>query len=361
MSEFTFENIIIKTVIAHTIKAKIANENTEPITTSNVINLDQEVKALFQVRLSEALGNTSHGVQMDIERNLTTDPIHLISEIILKPDENFINHSIKLAHNLQAAHTNPAWPGGVMIVLKGTIGSHDKNFVAIIKAETDKGLTISSDNGESTLKLVKDMLLSQSQRLYKVAMIVENSPLNIAEKPPYSKEHFLCFLFDHMLTRLETGRAAAYFYNTFMGMSIRTSDAKYTQIFFDESQAYINKNNSFTDEQKSSYRETLRSTLRDNTPSINLEDFAEKTFPEEIQQEYIDHLRSKNFPDRSVMKDSNYIKNKLRKPRTTTMTSGVKILVPSDSNPNELVRKISVENNKTTFEISGLIQSEDIS
>lgn len=358
-NDFAFKNINIEKIIAHTIKAKAASDsNVEPITSTQLVNLDSESKTLFTVRLSDSLGNTSHGVQMDIERNTPADPIHLCGEM-LHDSNNFIDHSITLAKKLQQAHTNASWPGGIMFVLEGTIGVADQKFIAIIKAETENGIRVVNTDGIIQLQVIKDLLLSKHQKLYKVAMVIQNAQLALNDEKVYDSTSFLCFLFDHTLTRLETKKAAAYFYSTFMGMSIRKSDAKYTEIFFNETQQYINNNNSFTQEDKRTYREALRTALKDNTPSIHIEDFADKTFPDDSKDDYLSHMDSKDFPKRAVVKDIDYIKKRLRKPRTTTMTSGVKILIPSDKEPKDVLETVKVTNGKTTFIIDGIIQTED--
>lgn len=356
---FAFKNLNVEKIIAHTIKAKAASDsNVEPETSNQIIELDSEAKTLFTVRIADALGNTSHGVQMDIERNTSTDPIHLCAEI-LQDSNNFIDHSIALAKKLQQAHTNASWPGGIMFVIEGTVGVNDKKFIAIIKAETENGVRVVNNEGIIQLQVIKDLLLSKYQKLYKVAMVIQNAPLVLNNEKVYDPASFLCFLFDHTLTKLETKKAAAYFYSTFMGMSIRKSDAKFTEIFFNETQQYINSNNSFTPEEKHTYREALRTALKDNTPSIHIEDFAEKTFSDSVKDDYLNHMDSKDFPKRAVVKDVEYIKRRLRKPRTTTMTSGVKILIPSDKEPKDVLKAVNVADGKTTFIIDGIIQTED--
>lgn len=360
MQDFKFENINVKTVIAHTILPKKANENTQPILSDHIITLEDGVAALFELRLSDALGSKSHGVQMDIERNNPGDPVHICAEIFAKED-GFVERSQEIAKKLQLAHTNASWPGGVMFLVCGTIGANNKKFIAIIKAETDKGLTLIKDAGTAKLKLIKDMLLSQQQKLYKVAMIVQNAPLVTDANGIYQTSCFLCFLFDHTLTLLETGRPAAYFYNSFMGMTIRKSDTKYTQIFFEQTQQFINNNSQLTDEEKADCRELLRATLKDNTPSIKLDDFADNAFNGKVKDAYIEHMNAQDFPNRAIVKNNDYIKKKLRRPRKTTMTSGVQILVPGDKNPKDLIEKKEVKENKTTFIIDGVIESEDIS
>lgn len=359
MAGFEFTNFTIDRAIAHIIKVKERDQLTLPQIYNDLLEIDTSAKTLIQVRVSDALGKRSHGVEMDISRNEADDPAQLCGKIIVDPDEQFIPRSQDLARGLQKAQTSPGWPGGVLIVIYGTVGTNAKKCVVIIKAETDKGFNAVDVNGRIKFELVKQMLLSATQRLYKIGMLVEDAQLQLGADGLYDKAHFRCFLFDHMLTGTETGRPTAYFYDAFLGMSIRDSDRKKTKIFYEATKEFINASRLFTDEEKAAHREALRATLNDNEPHINANDFAERHFPVNVVDDYLSHLADKNFPSNSVMKDREYIKSQLRKPRTTTMTSGVKILVPAGEAPSELVQKVATENGYTDFRIKGLVRDQN--
>lgn len=121
--------------------------------------------------------------------------------------------------DLAEAQTSPRWPGGVLIVLSGKVGSQPKPYLAVIKAETDRGFNVVEEKGVVSLKLIKKMLLSQTQKLYKIGMLVEINYQHPLENL-YDQGNYRYFLFDHLLTSTETRSAAAYFYDSFLGMNI---------------------------------------------------------------------------------------------------------------------------------------------
>lgn len=61
------------------------------------------------------------------------------------------------AHDLTEAQTNPRWPG-VLIVVSGKVGAPSKPFIAVIKAETDKGFRVVEEDGKISLHLQAPIL-----------------------------------------------------------------------------------------------------------------------------------------------------------------------------------------------------------
>jgi hypothetical protein len=52
--------------------------------------------------------------------------------------------------------------------------------------------------------------------------------------------------------------------------------------------------------------------MRSRKKTLNTADFAETNLPEEIQMEYLEYMRNKNFPAAAVTKDNGYIESKLK-------------------------------------------------
>lgn len=359
MSGFDFRGMAIRRLIAHTVHQRDKDkQRINPTCSDTLIVLDQDSKDLIQMRVTGALGSTSHGVEMGIARHEAGSFMQRAASMISCDDPTFITESKELAEKLADAQTNPKWPGGVLIIISGTVGAQSKPFVAVIKAETDKGFNVVEKDGLIKLELVKKMLLSATQRLYKVGILIEVTTELPNQDGLYRLANYRAFLFDHLLTATETGAAAAYFYDAFLGMNILASSRKQTEVFFEESKNFFNAAR-ITDEERANLKEALRSELKSNTATINATEFAEKNLPEALQRDYVVHLNSKGFPAQAVVKDTEYIKHKLRRPRNVWFTSGVIIRVPSDQNFAELVQMTPNDNGFTTVKIKGTVTNQD--
>lgn len=359
MADFDFSNMEIRRMVAHTVYARgKGNVKKDPDCSEELIGLDRESLDLLQLRLVGALGNRSHGVNMSIARAATGSFMQDAAAIMGGDDAYFVSVSKQFATNLTNAQTNPRWPGGVLIVLSGRIGAPSKRFVAIIKAETDKGFNVVENGGRIELQLIKKMLLSETQRLYKVGFLIELADVAPDEDGLRNPDNYLAFLFDHLLTSSETGKAAAYFYDTFLGMSIATSSRYQTRLFFEESKGFISKAD-LSEEDRYTMREALRAELKNHVPTLNLEEFAERAIPEELRDAYIEHLVEKGFPSQSIVKDTEYIKHQLKKPRNVTFTSGVLIRVPPDQDFKEMVNIQENVDGYTQVRIKGSVQAQE--
>jgi hypothetical protein len=359
MAGFEFKGMTIKRITAHTVFQRNKDKAMlEPSCSNELIALDQDSRDLIQVRVTEALGSSSHGVEMAIAKKEAGSFMQIAASMIHCDDSVFISESKRLAKALAEAQTNPKWPGGVLVVMSGVVGALSKPFLAVIKAETDKGFNLVEEDGQIKLALIKNMLLSATQRLYKVGILVEMTTALPSDDGLYLTDNYKTFLFDHLLTATETRSAAAYFYDAFLGMNILSSSRKQTEIFFNESKNYLNSAQ-IDDEKRISLREALRSELRSQTPTLNAKDFAKKFLDEELQASYVEFLTSKGFPEHSVVKDVEYIKHKLKRPRQVLFTSGVMIRVPSDKEFKDMVQITPGEDGYTQVSVKGTVQDQD--
>jgi translation initiation factor 1 (eIF-1/SUI1) len=359
MSSFAFKGMSIKRIAAHTIHAREKDQEDTAVTYSDgLIPLNQDQRDLVQLRITGALGSASHGVEMGVADSTSTSFMQCAARMISSTDEKFFDASKSMAGKLAKAQTSPKWPGGVLILVEGTVGDGSKPFLAAIKAETDKGFNLINKDGKVTLELIKNMLLSQTQRLFKIGILIQLMGAQPNSSGLFELGNYRAFLFDHLLTATETKSAAAYFYGAFLGFSILASSRKQTEIFYVETKNFINNAN-VSDEDRMSLREALRSELKSNTASINSAEFATLHLQADLQQAYIDHLTAKGFPEQSVVKDVAYIKSKLRRPRSLTFSSGVVVRAPSDLVLSELDPVAATVDGYTTVSIKGSVQDRD--
>lgn len=360
MANVDLAGMSIKRLIAHTIHARGHDKNLVPPDCSEgLMKLDVDSLDLIQLRITEALIHQSHGIEAEIQNTGPGSFLQTGAEMIQAVDDaRFVLRSKDLAMGLARAQTHPKWPGGILIVISGTVGRTAKNFLAAIKAETDKGFNFEESPQGISLTLVKKMLLSTTQRLYKIGLLVE---LN-AEPPNadglFDVGHYRSFLFDHLLTPTETKSAAAYFYSSFLGMDILKSDKHFTRLYLEEGGNYINAQ-ALEGHEKDALREALRADLRSNSPTINPRDFAKVNLPEEHQDRFVAHLERKGFPNRAVAKDLDYIKSKLRRQRRVTFSNGVQLRVPGDKEFREFATIAAPVEGVTQIAVQGIVQDHE--
>lgn len=357
MTDYSFEGLSIERIIAHTIFARNKDkERVPPSTSDELIEMDMESKDLIQTRITEALGSKSHGIETTISKDDVGSFMQQAANIIHMPNNEFVQQSKQLAEDLTDAQTSTRWPGGVLIVISGRVGINQNKYCAVIKAETDRGFNVEEKNGVVSLTLIKKMLLSETQRLYKIGVIVEINH-ELPQNGRFKKDNYRSFLFDHLLTATETKNAAAYFYDAFLGMAITSSSKHQTRSFYEHTLNYINTLPE--DYDKLSLLEALRSELRSNKPTLRISEFAKDHFPEDIRDDYTANLSERGLPMTAMVKDTAFITSKLRRPRNVKFSSGVKIQVPSDVNFNEHVSVEGHADGFTTVNIKGVVQERE--
>jgi len=128
-------------------------------------------------RVTDALGEGSNAVQMEIVNQEHSALPHIVDTIISQDDATFAVSSYDIAKNLTDAQQTRSIPGGIIVVFTGTQGSRNKRFLGIIKAEVHSGYEKETNDttGEISLKFVEELLLTPGTRLYKTAGFFEKA------------------------------------------------------------------------------------------------------------------------------------------------------------------------------------------
>ena len=357
MVDFEFIGLDLEKIIAHEVYVRNIDKTFKaPFLSDQFINLDQKSKDTIQTRIVDALANKSHGIEAQVEKNEADGFFQLAASSCHADIEIFKENSRKLAIKLAEAQTSRSSPGGAAIVIRGLIAG--KRFLGFIKAEADKGFDMKADkDGSLTLALIEKMLLSSAQKLFKIGFVVEIN----AEKPVdglYNTSNYRVFLFDHLMTATQTKSAAGYFYQTFLGFKISESSRVKTQHFYEKTKEYINRL-PIIQEDKIDYLDSLRSELRSETPTISVDDFSKKHFPEEIQDEYESFMVSQGVSENAITKDREFIKSKVRRPRDIRFSSGVSIKYPITGEEGDLVKFEPANDGYTTVKIKGTVDSTE--
>ncbi|MDO9054562.1 MAG: nucleoid-associated protein [Gallionella sp.] len=326
---FRFEGLTIERIIVHRIYARGPDKQLkEPKVSSKLINLEQAALDALQMRITAALGNKSHGLEMTISEVGENSFFQVAATMIQAQDDKFIALTKALANGLNKAQLNTTAPGGMLAIINGRVGKDSLPFIAAIKAEPQDGFKTDEKDDQVTMEYIAELLLTNTQRLYKIGLLTE-----IASKPANADGHhasnYRAFLFDHLMTATETRSAAIYFYRGFLGMDTQASSKKLTQDFFELTRSFIDTS-PITDDKKIDFHESLRSELRSQEATISVAAFGVKHFQNDMRKQYEVFMHGKGFPQNAVNKDTDYIHCKLSRRRKYIFTNGVSISTPPE-------------------------------
>ncbi|AWH44519.1 hypothetical protein C1926_05530 [Stenotrophomonas sp. ZAC14A_NAIMI4_1] len=352
-------NLLIDDIISHRIYAKDSNKVVKPPSLKNALmHLHTDGVDALQQRLTKAFGNKSHGIELSIEKSDSDSFLqHAADAIARTPKSGFIQTSKLLATKLSDAQSSTSGLSGVVFVIRGRMGLAPRRFISVIKAEMHDGFGAAGDGEDAEITYLKNLALTPSQRLYKVGLLLEDKPALTVSVGSYDEKNYRGFLFDHLITATETRSAAAYFYQTFLGMGIQKSSKKLTQDFYEHAQGFI-VSSAMPEEQRWELREALRVELRSTSAIINVSDFAEGNIEDEdLRDSFVDFMSARGFPSTSVPKDIDYVKAKLRRPRKMKFTSGVRIEIPADADKG-VVEVIGRTEDASTIVVRGAFYEE---
>lgn len=347
---FKFEGLIINRIIVHRINIKDDNkQRVSPRLSSKLINIEGEGLDAIQSRITEALGSKSHGLEVSIE-DVSEDSFFKIAAASMHiNDEGFIENTKKLANKLTDAQLQTTSPGGLLAIVQGRITDNALPFLAVIKAETQSGFNTKEDIEHVFMEYIAELALTPHQKFYKLGFLAEI----ISEKEP-TIHNYRAFLFDHLLTKTDTAKAATYFYNHFLGMSLHKSSKKLTEDFYTQTKNFINTA-PVDKETKIDMHNALRVELLSNNTTLNVSDFANSHIPPEIKDEYVQFMRQNNFPEQSISKDIDYIKSKLKSRQKLVFSNDIWISIPPGDTAKELIKfdKSTGNIEYTTIQIKG--------
>ncbi|EDH5631377.1 hypothetical protein CB172_13130 [Salmonella enterica subsp. enterica serovar Claibornei] len=357
---FSFEGLMIERIIAHRIFPRSPDKQMiAPKLSNQLITLEQNALDALQTRITEALGNKSHGIEMSITDTGDDSFFALTTSVLHVDGEPFLRASKRLATKLtEAQYSAGKVSGGVLIIITGRVGEQSLPFFAVLRAEMQNGFRTNDTPEQIAMEYIADLLLTPTQRLYKIGVLIECESGHDLVDGHCDTQYYRSFLFDHLMTSTETRNAAGYFYSAFLGMGIGKSSKKLTQDFFENTRAFINQS-PVDEETKFDLHESLRSELRSQKATLSVASFATEHLPQELQGEYQTFMIQKGFPQNAVPKDTDYIKKKLRRRSKLVFSSDVWVSIPPDR-VKELVQIEQTEDDEfTTLKIKGQLKSQE--
>ncbi len=246
-------------------------------------------------------------------------------------DDSFIRTSQNLARDLSLVQTSGAIRRGSALLIQGNCFANRENvrFIAFIKADPGQGLLRRLEGDRITLSHVSDMLLGESQRLLKVALFIEEVPLDNSSASPRIPDDFSIKIFDHLLQNSGDRAAANYFISSFLKCILARNAPQQTKKFYNITVNYIFDCPSLTNEEKSELHGDLISYLRNNdTAIIQPREFARSVLPQELQDNYIQECNNQELNE-GFSKDTSLLKGKLRR-RSVKFDTNVTLYAPPD-------------------------------
>jgi hypothetical protein len=357
----TFENFKVKRVIIHEIFKKEMDSSVPPDYSESLLDINGEALDVFQERVLEAVAHDSQCIQMDIAR-IDDDSAYKVMEPFLDnelADSDFISMSKSLTIKLAAAQMSRTIPGGAVIIFESAIGKNNKKCIGIIKAEKHGGFSMQvNEKGKGKIiEYIKNLFLTPQQKLYKIGLLVD---IRHTMSTPRTIDHVEMFVFDSNNSKATGKTNANYFFDGFLGCNYKKDDEILTRDFYENTKEFLSnpKKSKLSGGEIVDRMTALYTYLKvDNIQTISVDDFAQKYLPDvEVRDLYSNYMQSKKIPMNSFSKNTDMIKNKLRK-RKIKFTNEVDIYAPSEDFEKN-VRFIEKTEISTIVEIKGKIKTE---
>lgn len=330
-----FQNLNISRIIIHEIfKRNEDRSMREPRYGDQLIQLDVEARDALQQRITNALGQSSHGVEMAIQDATDSSAWNLGRCTIESAgnDAQFIQISQTITAKLAAAQTNKGVPGGIVVVVDGTSGHPPCPFMCVIKAEPHGGFTRREEDGHLLLEYLKDLILTPQAKLYKIGAFVRHDQAAANAEQPTAG--WRSFLFDDLITQGNKLGAAQYFYETFLGLVFPSNSAFQTKQFHTLTKEFIRTAN-VNEEKKSDLLNALTTYLKaDQIATVQVAVFSDTYLDTpELKDAYTHYMLQKHFPQQAIHKDLTEVASALRQ-RKLVFSHNIKLTAPADQFEN---------------------------
>lgn len=335
--------IEISKIIVHDIpKHKKGEEGIEPNCSEQESKLPDTLNKFFKDKVIQALSSDkSFKICFEPEN---TSPISWIMADFLKSDGSEIVKQSKLIakqlFDIQVGYNAP----GILVVIFGKI--NDFNTCIILKLEKDMGaqLTLDPKTKSFNIEEVRDLMLTQKTKIFKVAMFLQREDLSL---------NYDGLIMDYQIDIREKKEVTTWFIDKFLGCKAFEDPKITTQHFYNYTRTYINT----IDDQleKAKYIQDLNSYVQKNTLTLSAKDFADDYLSTtERRDDYRNYLMTKKFQFTSFPKDISQINRQIKK-ITLTFDNDITIIGNKGTFDNK-VKLEKLENGQTKAEIISKIK-----
>ena len=320
-----FNNLKLDKIVVHEVFQRTVDGPLKPRLGTTLEVLAKDAVDVFCSRVANALGKGSKCVEMALLEGGDDSACALTTRLLNCEKNEFILQSQQAATLLTKAQTSTGYPGGLMIVFSGTVGPANHPYVGYLKAEPQNGFRQTTTDGQSILEFLHKLFLTPDSKVYKIGMFI-HCPDECDDDNPYR-----CFLFDSNISKKEATAAAAYFYQSFLGLTHLVESAKLTRDFINYTRQFIKKLD-VPEEKRFELNTALVTYVKtDQSELISMSEFADRYLPDDdTRDEYESFCVSKKLPDHAFAKDLSE-SGSLLKVRTIKFGKNVKLTGPADS------------------------------
>ena len=347
-----FNNLKFSRAIVHeALKRTPQNQDQEPEESDSLLEMDSAAEKEVSARIAGALGRNSHCVD-----DTTQGSVFEISARLLDANEvDFVKLTQTLARKLSNSQVNAgAAKTGLAVFIQGTIEQEkvQRRILLLIKADAETAFLKERKGKQVILKLITDIFFGPQQKLYKIGALVEKA----SASDPRDPAEFSAHVFDHLMSDAGDRKAAAYFYQIFLGCKLAESAKRRTREFLELTSDFIDTIPKITKLKKVELKNHLKVYLKNEKQQFSVAEFADEFLRQELHSDYKKHMRKSKFPTSAVTKNTDLIKNKLRL-QNVFFTSQVRISAPADQF-EKLVEIGRQENGWTEVKIKGDVEGE---
>jgi hypothetical protein len=336
--------IQIDRIIVHDIpKHKKGEKGIEPSYSEQESTLTDGLRNFFKGKVMDALGSDkSFKICFDEE---TDSPVSWLNSELLKSNgSNFVLQSKSITQHLfdKQVGYNAA---GILVLIFGKVNSF--NTCIILKLEKDTGaqLKLDSKTHSYNIEEVKDLMLTQKTKIFKVAMLILRDEFKVK---------FDGVIMDYQIDIKQKKEATTWFMEKFLGCRGFEDPRITTQRFYNYTRAFINTIQEDLDRAK--YIQDLNSYVQKNSLTLNPNEFVEDYFRStQHKNDYRNFMQTKKFKFNSFPKDISQIERQVKK-ITLNFANDVSI-VGKKGTLKDKVKLESLKDGQTRAEIISRIRS----
>lgn len=322
-----FFDLNIKRTAVHRL---IAKEPGQPyaqiIESENLLNLDENVAYTILERLSNASEKKNKTFNLSIADTADSSFFGFAKEFSVLNDQSFLSHSVKISQKLAIAQTSARLPGGYVIVIDAEKNNSKNRVAIVIKAELHDALIFYQDS----LRLLEDVFLSPSQKLFKFGVLHEydeHEKVELHVNLEYPNDSWGGMLYDEQF-RVES-KPAEYFYKDFLGFGTERNGEIQSKRFYDKTENFIKNYYEDYVEKKEMLSKLNDTFTKEESQELSANEFSNKLIgSDELKKQYDNEVSSK-MPE-IIKKNPSLIRNSLVSKRIN-FPGNVKITGPAEN------------------------------
>lgn len=324
-------NLNIERIIIHEVHQRGENNlRVSPTLGDELIDFDDVAMDGFKSRITEALGQDSKAVQMEISNESIQSTAEISTSLPELNLTEFISCSEVLANKLTDAQHSRTMPGGILVIFTGTYGGLNKKIIGIMKADIYSGYQkeTNAQTQKISLKYIEELLLTPSSKLYKTAAFLEKNEPVESENPTLNNT-WSVYINDTQVSR--KGKAGAdYFVSDFLGFDYLESSARTTKLFFQEAKKYIISSDLEEDKKIDVLNALVTYIKVDNAGAISCREFGDMYFEGDMGDNFCEYMYQKEVPNVAFSKDIELISSDL-KSRKLKFRNNVSFSAPAEA------------------------------